>query len=108
MKKVLIIIAVIWSASTQAVNYRECTSKISEVMAGPIYDSMIKFENQSCGNNGWVCVHPQSDTEKTTSDRVFSIALAAKATKAEVFVRWRIDANACNGSFPLVHDFRIK
>jgi hypothetical protein len=108
MKTLILFSVFLWSSSAIATNYKECTSTVSEVLSGPLYQSMIKLEDTSCGNNGWICVHPQSDADKVTSDRVFSSALTAKTTQAPVFVRWRTNANACNGSFPLIYDFRIR
>ena len=97
-------------SKAHSVTYSECTTKITEVLAGPMYNSMIRLENRSCGTDGWICIHPNlgNENEVIVSDRVFSVGLAAKAVGAEVLVRWRTDANGCNGPFPKVHDLRIR
>ena len=58
-----------------------------------------------------VCV-PQNDSPlaATVSDRVYSLALAAKATNANMFAVWNPNiTNGCGGDsgFPAVRDLRM-
>ena len=86
--------------------------KVVEITVGPVFSTLIRLDDRSCGGNGgWVCVVPQNDSPlaATVSDRVYSLAVAAKATDANMLVGWNPNiTNGCGDrGFPAVTDLRM-
>ena len=111
MKKILFISLALVSFSTAAQNSVTCpASKVTTITAGPTFSTLVRVEDSTCGNNGWVCIAPRNDTklEEITSDRIFSLAVTAKATGENVRVVYNnvVDSSVCPPDFPDILDFR--
>jgi len=96
--------------SQQVLAFGECKAvTIAEILAGPQYKSMIRVNDENCGSGGWVCINTEKAVTEEMSNKIFSLAMAAKATGTTIDVRWSEGSanHGCNGSFPMVYDFRV-
>ena len=113
MKKILFITLALLSSNAFAQNSTTCAaSKVTMITAGPTFSTLVRVEDATCGNSGWVCIAPRNDTklEELTSNRIFSLALAAKATGENVRVIYNnvTGSSVCPAQFPDILDFRLQ
>jgi len=111
MKKILFISLTLVSFNATAQNSITCpASKITTITAGPTFSTLVRVADATCGNGGWVCIAPRNETklEEITSNRIFSLAVAAKATGENVRVVYNnvTKSSVCPPQFPDVLDFR--
>ena len=65
MKNIIfIIITAMISSNAMAVGTAgTCNAvQIDTVTGGPFFGSLIRTDDRSCGNNGWMCILPQSES----------------------------------------------
>ena len=111
MNKLLFISLALFSLNTVAQQSTTCdVAQVNAVTAGPNFSTLVRVNNAACGNAGWVCIAPRNETrlEEIFSDRIFSLAVTARATQANVrIVHAENNSSVCPPQFPDILDFRL-
>ena len=111
IKKSFLFVFLCFASTSVFAQANSCSDvKVVEITTGAVFNTLIRFDDRTCGEVGWVCVVPHNDSPlaATVSDRVYSLAIAAKATNANMLVGWNSDiTNGCGDRFPLVTDLRM-
>lgn len=109
MKKILIILLMLFAMPVHAVVENCGSVKILKFLTGPRHGSMMFVSSPDCGVNGWICLDPNGEFMTLEESKLMYSFLLSKYMSGK-YIQLSVYedkfAVACAGNYSVVEDVR--